>query len=302
MRTWIPLGLVLVTYRRRRRKPKTAKFYQDHFDPHIRPILGRALITAISAQDITTMFGTLRFHGATSSTLDKVHKTIRALLRYALHEEHIERVPLLPSHTPRYRPQRFSILDDAEVRSFIKATEASPYHALLILTVTTALREGELFGLTVSDVDLRRETLRVRRQLNEDQELGDPKTEGSKRTVALTKVALRALSAHIAERFRENDRHLLFLSPRGCPLNRSNFTNRVFRPLLAVAGLPMIRFHALRYSAATYALSVGVPMEVVQVMCGHDSIKTTIDIYGHVTPGMQAQAARLMDEDLERTG
>jgi integrase len=59
---------------------------------------------------------------------------------------------------------------------------------------------------------------------------------------------------------------------------------------LTLAGLPAIRFHDLRHSAATFLLSLGVHPKVVQEMLGHTQISMTMDIYAHVLPGMQQDA------------
>jgi integrase len=66
------------------------------------------------------------------------------------------------------------------------------------------------------------------------------------------------------------------------------------------AGLPSIRFHDLRHTAATLLLARGVNIKVVSEMLGHASISITLSIYGHVLPHMQQQAAEMMDRVLGR--
>ena len=61
------------------------------------------------------------------------------------------------------------------------------------------------------------------------------------------------------------------------------------------AGLPRIRFHDLRHSAATLLLGMGVEMKIVQELLGHSSISITADIYGHVLPSMYKGAMDKMD-------
>ena len=70
---------------------------------------------------------------------------------------------------------------------------------------------------------------------------------------------------------------------------------RVFRRLLARAHLPKIRFHDLRHMAATLLLARGVNPKIVSERLGHASVKTTLDVYSHVTPHMQQLAADVMD-------
>ncbi len=69
-----------------------------------------------------------------------------------------------------------------------------------------------------------------------------------------------------------------------------------FRPLLKKAGLPPIRFHDLRHTTATLMLAQGVHPKVVSEMLGHTTIGITLDIYSHVLPEMQREAANTLDQ------
>lgn len=71
-----------------------------------------------------------------------------------------------------------------------------------------------------------------------------------------------------------------------------------FKKLLTRAGLPSIRFHDLRHSAAPLLLSLGIHPKVVQELLGHTQISITMDVYSHVLPGMQQDAMRQLDAAL----
>ena len=73
---------------------------------------------------------------------------------------------------------------------------------------------------------------------------------------------------------------------------------RSFKPLLKRAGLPPIRFHDLRHTAATLFLSKGVHPKFVQELLGHATISQTMDTYSHVLPGMGDQTAAAMESAL----
>ena len=70
-----------------------------------------------------------------------------------------------------------------------------------------------------------------------------------------------------------------------------NLLKRSLRPLLKKAGLPSLTFHELRHTFATFQLAAGERPKVIQEILGHSSIKTTMDTYSHVIPGMQEEAA-----------
>jgi len=94
------------------------------------------------------------------------------------------------------------------------------------------------------------------------------------------------------------DQDLIFASTIGTPLEASNVMNRSFKPLLKRAGLPEIRFHDLRHTAATLLLSRGVHPKLVQELLGHATITQTMDTYSHVLPGMGDQTANAMESAL----
>jgi integrase len=70
---------------------------------------------------------------------------------------------------------------------------------------------------------------------------------------------------------------------------------RTFKGLLRKAGVPDIRFHDLRHSAASLLLAQGVPMRAVMKLLGPSNIGTTADIYSHVMPTMMRDVADKMD-------
>jgi integrase len=94
------------------------------------------------------------------------------------------------------------------------------------------------------------------------------------------------------------DRGLVFTSHSGAPIGPSNLRQRSFLPLLHRAGLPQIRFHDLRHTAATLLLGQGTPPRYVQDMLGHSTVSITLDLYSHVLPSMGDQTARAMEKAL----
>jgi integrase len=92
----------------------------------------------------------------------------------------------------------------------------------------------------------------------------------------------------------------VFANSEGRPINPSNLLIRSYRPLLARAGLPKVRFHDLRHTAATLMLGEGVHPKIVSEMLGHSTVSITLDLYSHVTPTMQQAAADRVDELLGR--
>ena len=88
---------------------------------------------------------------------------------------------------------------------------------------------------------------------------------------------------------------MIFSSSVGTPVDQRNL-DRDFKTVLKKANLEEIRFHDLRHTAASLMLNNGIPALVVSKMLGHAKTSTTLDIYGHLIPVMQSEAARIMDE------
>ncbi len=129
-------------------------------------------------------------------------------------------------------------------------------------------------------------------------QFSEPKTRRSRRTIDLdarTVEALRDWRSNQAEE-REawgptwEDHGLVFTQPNGRPIDPDRFT-KLFRRLAKRAGLPAIRLHDLRHSHATLLLASGVNPKVASERLGHHSTAFTLDVYSHVVPGMQSQAA-----------
>ena len=97
------------------------------------------------------------------------------------------------------------------------------------------------------------------------------------------------------------DRNLVFPDLTGGYFN-PRYLGRLFPKILVEAGLPLIRFHDLRHSAATLLLEMGVPMKVVQEILGHSSYMITADVYTHVLPAQQPEAMKRWDEEFTVPG
>jgi integrase len=198
------------------------------------------------------------------------------------------------------------VLNDNQVRQLLISAQGHRWEALFHLAVVTGMRQMEMLGLKWSDLDWERGIIRVERQLSRDSRDGvayvSPKTHFGKRTVILGEKTLDLLRAHfekqqaLANGAGEKwiDYGLIFTTSCGTPIDHRNLT-REFKRLLSQADLPDIRFHDLRHTAASLMLNNNVAPIVVSRRLGHAKASITMDIYGHLIPGMQEEAARKMD-------
>lgn len=112
---------------------------------------------------------------------------------------------------------------------------------------------------------------------------------------ALKQHCTRQVEESLKAGTRWQDHDLVFCNKYGGYLDPAHLRQR-FDKLLKDAGLPDMRFHDLRHSAATILLSMGVPAKVVQEILGHSQISMTMDIYSHVLPDMQQEAMRKLHD------
>jgi integrase len=95
------------------------------------------------------------------------------------------------------------------------------------------------------------------------------------------------------------DHDLVFCTKRGKLLDPT-YMLVTFKKLLQNVGLPRMRFHDLRHSAATLLLAMGVHVKVVQELLGHSNITMTLNTYSHVLPSMQQDAMSKMSDLFNR--
>jgi integrase len=210
---------------------------------------------------------------------------------------------------PRPARREMQTWSPEQVGRFLAAASGDRLAALYAVLVGTGLRLGEALGLTWADLDLRAGTATIRRQLSEVSgalSFTEPKTAAARRTVDLPAFVVEALREHEARMAAEgrllNDQLLVFVDTGGRPLRRSNIRRRSFEPLLRRAGLPKIRLHDLRHTAATLHLRNGVHPKIVQQLLGHARVAITLDTYSHAVPGMGREAAARLHDLLRMRG
>jgi integrase len=118
---------------------------------------------------------------------------------------------------------------------------------------------------------------------------GKPKSKAGERVVGLDRGSVAAVTAHRTLRKRERlvageawiDARQMFTDELGERLH-PEYVSRRFRELAKAVGLPVIKFHAARHTAATLALEAGVDIKIVSEQLGHSTTRITQDLYQHV--------------------
>ena len=274
--------------------PRTWIRYEELIRLHAVPHIGRVRLTRLGARQLDQLYGELVRAGLSPTTVVQLHRILHHALRDAMRWNLVARNATELVTPPRKAHHDFVTFTPEQARCFLEAVKGDRLEALYILALTTGMREGELFGLRWADVNLAAGSLHLVKML---------KTRSSRRQVLLVSVAVDALGRHLARQREErlllglewDDHGLVFTNTVGRPLHPSNFLQRSFYPLLEQAGLPRIRFHDLRHSAATLLLGLGIHPKIVSEMLGHSQIAITLDLYSHVTATMQQEAVRAFE-------
>ena len=291
-----------------RLRPRTLERYQGIVEHHLIPNLGHVALERLSGQHIDRLHAEC-LKAMSPASVRSVHAALRSALRYAKERQLIERNPADGASPPRAKATEIVVLDTEQCRRFLVAIAGDRHEALYVVALTTGMRLGELLGLRWPDVDLDAPRIAVRQSLIRTRGswiLAQPKTKHSRRSIVLPGRAVRALQAHATAQKRMRlaagpgwaDHGLVFTDEWGMPLYGGHMTERYLKPLLRRAGLPEIRFHDLRHTAATLMLGQGVNPKIVSEMLGHTGVQITLDRYSHVLPNMQAIVAAKMDEAL----
>jgi len=175
------------------------------------------------------------------------------------------------------------------------------------------MRKGELCGLKWPNVDLASTKVTISEQLikpGPEPVFGPPKR--GKKTITLSHETARLLMVHRkhqAELKMKSGKHyhdlgLVFAKEwegktqkwdqLGQPLGMNNIGQREFKKIIEAADVRPIKFHGMRHTCATLLLRAGVPVKVVQERLGHKKVEITMNIYQHVLPDMQEDAAAKM--------
>lgn len=295
----------------------TVEVYRRTSRLYIEPKLGAKRASQLQPREVTAWLTGLsgeEGQALSAGTKRQARAVLRRALRWAENEGMVNRNAAAIAQGPRGRAKEVEPLSIEQVRALLAAVEEYRLRAAVVVMLTCGLRSGEVFGLTWGDLSLRTtpRLLHVRQQLQRRSgtdtdkaglELVEPKTAGSRRTIALPKLAVDALNAHrkaqAAERLllgagKAGPKDLVFTTVMGTPVDARNFSRELKR-FGTTAGIEGVHPHRLRHSAVAVLLDAGVPLEAVSETVGHSSIRTTKDIYGKLLDTGRARVADAMD-------
>jgi len=286
-------------------RPKTLTHYKYLINNHIVPGLGKIPLLKLSPQQVQR-FLTEKLESLSPKTTQHLRTCLRVALGTAVKWGLVQRNAAALADPPPRPERRVRFLSEEELGRFEAAARGHHFEAAFTVALSTGAREAEVLGLQWPRVDLEKKQIEIAVQLQRIAGkliLTTPKTEKSVRTVLLCDAAVKALAAHKMRQdvdkqlasTRWQDLGFVFANPcTGTPLDQRTLV-KYFYKIRDAAGIKNLRFHDLRHSCASFLLAHGVPIKMISEMLGHSSTAFTMDIYAHVLPKLQREAAAQMD-------
>lgn len=295
---------------------KTLERYGEIIEKHLVPQIGAVPLQKLDGPRIDALYQHLRTAGRLDGkgglapqTVQHVHRLLSQILSSAVKARKLRTSPMeAVQTTPKVRKEEIQVLDDAELAALLKHLKGRAIYMPVMLAASTGMRRGEVIALRWKDIDLDRATLQVV-QVAEETKAGvtvkEPKTDRSRRTIALPARLVQELRSHkrqLAEHrlklgMGKDERDLVLPTFDGRMRTPRPFSKEFAREA-AAAGVPHVTFHGLRHTHITHLLRSGVPVHVVSARAGHANPAVTLNIYAHMLPGQQEGAAAIVDSAL----
>lgn len=288
-------------------KESTYRMYERTINTYINPRIGDKKISALTTRDIQEMYNDLKRNGRVhyhpqkgtelaGSSVRSIHMMLHEALDVAVRENIIVKNPTNGTTIPSKEVYNKQVFNEEQLENFMKIIQEDfEWYDFFFLELTTGLRRGEICGLKWCDFDEEKGTLKIERSVvrkeNGDILITSTKTYNSDRMILLPPSTKKILSQRERESewiFPRKDNNHLPMKPQTAYHH--------LKTLLKRAGLPMIRFHDLRHTFATHALTSGIDAKTLSKMLGHTNASFTIDTYTHVTSDMQKRAAEIVGD------
>ena len=302
--------------------PKTYERYKSMLKARILPYLGNMYLDKIQPMQLMYLYQELsectytrknETHKLSSKTILEHHRLLHSMLQQAVYWQMIPYNPASRVRPPKARRPNINFYDDVQTIALIKALEGEElkFRVIILLTIFTGLRRGEVLGLEWQDIDFKNSSVTVRQASQYVSSIGiytkDPKTETSNRIISIPESITKLLKEYqrkqlknrllLGDKWIETNR--LFVQSNGAPMHPDTIT-KWFRQFLEDKNLPHITFHGLRHTHATLLISQGLDVRTVSNRLGHAQTSTTLNIYAHAFAKMDREASEKLDNLLYR--
>ena len=277
-------------------KPSALRSYAEALNTKVIPELGKLRLSAVDRVCVQDLVDRLVARGLAPSTVRNSVLPLRAIFRRAVARSEVVQNPTLGLALPAVRGGRERVARPQEARALIAALPAGD-RAVWASALYAGLRRGELQALRWPDVDLDQGVICVERSFDHKAGPIEPKSRAGRRRVPLVKLLGAELLAH---RLWQGTGGEGLVLGAGQKAFASAATVRRASAIWERAGLSPIGLHECRHTYAAFMIAAGVNAKALSRYMGHSSITVTLDRYGHLMPGSEAEAAGMLERYLER--
>jgi integrase len=279
-------------------KPSALRGYEQALRLRLLPPLGAHRLADITRADLQRLVSGWQEAGLSASSIRNTINAVRAIYRSAdlLVDGAIPASPTIGLRLPAVRGRRERTAAPDEATRLLRALPSAD-RALWATALYAGLRLGELRALDWQHVDLASGTIAVERNYDPKAGFVEPKSRAGRRRVPVPSILRETLVEH--KLISERDAGLVFGRSADSPFNPSSVNARATKAW-SDADLEPIGLHECRHTCASYFIAAGINAKTLSTFLGHASITTTLDRYGHLFPGSEAEAASLVDAYLAR--
>lgn len=305
----------------------TVKTYRSSVRAYIEPNVGELAVDEVRPYMVDTLYSVVMARGGkfgkpvSPNTVIKLHWFLRGAFKYFAANGIVDANPIAAVQKPDRVATEVEPFNEAEFatlcRKFDEALRAPAEgeHEVFVRNATfaayqalmTGERVGEICGNSRSDAQMMRKLVHVGHTVAEKKGVGpvrEPKTKGKKsRNVSVSDAYVENLRNHYEwqrgylENVAFSDRNTMICCTKSQKIVRPSRVSAVFSEICESLGFPKgAKFHTLRHTHATYLLFNGANMKDIQERLGHANITTTLQLYSHILPGRDAQAAGIFSD------
>lgn len=282
-----------------RYKPSTLRGYRGALRDQVLPAIGDKKLNAVTTADVQALVDCWHEGGQAASTIRNSIKPLQAIYRRARAREGVPANPTRDLELPAPDSREIEIVAPEVAARLIGALSVED-RGVWATTLYAGLRYGELRALRWGAVDLATGTIKVRESWDPQEGSIAPKTRTSRRTTPVPSVLREMLHDRRVHAGEGTDDALIFAGADGQPFHAASLYRRADRAWAAAGLTDRLRLHQARHTYASFMIAAGVNAKALSTFMGHSSIKVTFDLYGHLMPGTEAEAAALLDDFLDR--
>jgi integrase len=296
--------------------PKSHERYAGLVRQNIIPLLGAVHLTKLKPAQISDAYVTAlvggrkdgKEGGLSPRSVGHMHRVLKQALGQAVKWQDLSRNPADAIEPPKVEWRPMQTYDLSQTAELIEAVRDTSLLVPTLLAVLCGLRRGEVCALRWRNVDLVTGQISVVESLEQTKSglrFKSPKS-GKGRTVALSATMVEELRAHRIKRAEDLLRLGIAMSDDDLVISHADgsivppiYISQQWARTIRKTGLAHLRYHDLRHAHASHLLANGVHPKVASERLGHSRVGITLDLYSHVMPGMQEDAAAMVDAQLQ---